>query len=167
MPTRKSYSPVRTFARVTLFERDPRIEHSKQQVRTFRLGTYMKVSCTQSQSFDGVFNCPVEATLAVIGGKWKGLILFHLAQSGTHRFSELRRKIPGVSERMLTQQLRELECDGVVHREVYPEVPPKVEYSLTHYGETLRPICELMCVWGKKHIKRIKIKEGSIKHGKQ
>ena len=75
---------------------------------------------------------------------------FHLhslnhAQRTTHRFAVLRRKIPGVSERMLTQELRELEEDGIVHREVYPEVPPKVEYSLTDYGKTLRPITEVMC----------------------
>jgi DNA-binding HxlR family transcriptional regulator len=119
----------------------------------------MKVRGTNSECTDTVFNCPVEATLSVIGGKWKVVILFHLSHSGTHRFAELRRKIPGVSERMLTQQLRELEHDGVVFREVYPEVPPKVEYSLTEYGETLRPICELMCGWGKKHMKRITTKK--------
>lgn len=118
----------------------------------------MKVSSTNPKAPDAVFNCPVEATLSVIGGKWKVMILFHLTDSGTHRFAELRRKIPGVSERMLTQQLRELERDGLLHREVYPEVPPKVEYSLTEYGETLRPICELMCDWGKKHIKRVETK---------
>lgn len=101
------------------------------------------------------FNCPVEATLAVIGGKWKAVILFHLSHTGTHRFAELRRKTNGVSERVLTQQLRELERDGVVSRTVYPTVPPKVEYSLTAYGETLRPICELMCKWGQLHQKRI------------
>ena len=100
------------------------------------------------------FNCPVEATLSVIGGKWKVVILFHLSRDGTHRFSELRRKIRDMSERMLTQQLRELEVDGVVERVVYPEVPPKVEYSLTEYGKSLKPIIEVMCSWGKKHMKR-------------
>jgi len=105
------------------------------------------------------YHCPVEATLDVIGGKWKVVILFHLSHDGTHRFAELRRKIPGVSERMLTQQLRELEGDGIVHREVYPEVPPKVEYSLTEYGRTLRPITNVMCEWGQKHIKRIKARK--------
>lgn len=70
------------------------------------------------------------------------------------RFGELRRKIPDISERMLTQQLRELEQDGIVHRKVYPVVPPKVEYSLTAYGRTLRPITELMCKWGEKHRQR-------------
>lgn len=102
------------------------------------------------------YDCPVAATLDVIGGKWKVVILYHLSHDGTHRFAVLRRKILGVSERMLTQQLRELEVDGIVHREVYPEVPPKVEYSLTDYGKSLRPITEVMCEWGKRHIKRSK-----------
>ncbi len=100
------------------------------------------------------YNGPVEATLVVIGGKWKALILFHL-RDAVLRFGELRRLIPGVSERMLAQQLRELEGQGVVHREVYREVPPKVEYWLTDYGETLRPITNLLCAWGKKHQRRM------------
>ena len=104
------------------------------------------------------YDCPVEATLDVIGGKWKVVILYHLTHDGTHRFAVLRRKIPGVSERMLTQQLRELEDDGIVHREVYPEVPPKVEYSLTEYGKSLRPITEVMCEWGQRHMRRIRVK---------
>ena len=96
---------------------------------------------------DGLtYRCPIEATLDVIGGKWKVIILFYLTEEGTHRFAELRRKIPGISERMLTQQLRELEKDGLVHRKVYPEVPPKVEYALTNYGKTLRPISQAIDV---------------------
>lgn len=118
----------------------------------------MRVSMAKNDAVTD-YHCPVEATLDVIGGKWKVVILFHLSHDGTHRFAELRRKIPGVSERMLTQQLRELEDDGIVHREVYPEVPPKVEYSLTEYGKTLRPITTVMCEWGQKHIKRIKAKK--------
>jgi DNA-binding HxlR family transcriptional regulator len=104
------------------------------------------------------YHCPVEATLDVIGGKWKVLILFWL-KGGTLRFGELRRKIPGVSERMLTQQLRELEEHGVVHREVYAVVPPRVEYSLTEYGQTLGPITALMCAWGKEHMRRAAVGE--------
>jgi DNA-binding HxlR family transcriptional regulator len=100
------------------------------------------------------YNCPVEATLDVIGGKWKALILFWL-KDRVYRFGQLRRQIPDVSERMLTQQLRELEAAGVVERKVYPVVPPRVEYSLTPYGQTLRPITELMCAWGKKHVQRL------------
>jgi DNA-binding HxlR family transcriptional regulator len=94
----------------------------------------------------------VEATLEVIGGKWKALILFWLRD----QVWDLRRKIPDISERMLTQQLRELEDDGIVHRKVYPVVPPKVEYSLTAYGRTLRPITDLMCKWGEIHLRRLK-----------
>jgi DNA-binding HxlR family transcriptional regulator len=105
------------------------------------------------------YNCPVEATLDVIGGKWKALILFWL-RDRVCRFGELRRKIPDISERMLTQQLRELEAHGIVNRKVYPVVPPKVEYALTAYGRTLRPITDLMCSWGKKHLRRLE-KEGN------
>jgi DNA-binding HxlR family transcriptional regulator len=104
------------------------------------------------------FRCPVEATLDVTGRKWKVVILFHLTHDGTHRFAVLRRKIPGVSERMLTQQLRELEHAGIVHRESYPEVPPRVEDSLMDYGQTLRPITKIISEWGKRHIKRGAVK---------
>jgi len=117
----------------------------------------MEVSTVEQSAVKALdYHCPVEATLDVIGGKWKVVILYHLTHDGTHRFAVLRRKIPGVSERMVTQQLRELEDDGIVHREVYAEGPPKVEYSLTDYGKTLRPITEVMCEWGTKHIRRIK-----------
>jgi DNA-binding HxlR family transcriptional regulator len=92
--------------------------------------------------------CPAEMTLEVIGGRWKVPILWHLFQ-GTHRFSELRRALDGVTQKMLTQQLRELEGQGIVSRKVYPQVPPKVEYSLTLDGKTLKPVVEAMCRWGK------------------
>ena len=99
------------------------------------------------RAFDCNFGCPVEATLEVIGGKWKGIILFHLLEE-KRRFNEFRRLMPGVTQRMLTLQLRELERDGVVTRAVYPEVPPRVEYGLTAFGESLRPIIALMRDWG-------------------
>lgn len=94
---------------------------------------------------------PLQETLRVIGGKWKVIILFVLSERGKHRFAELRRAIPGISERMLTAQLREPERDGLIGRKVFAEVPPKVEYSLTEYGATIRPLCDRMCTWGQKH----------------
>ena len=100
------------------------------------------------RKFDCSPGCPVEATLELIGGKWKGLVLYHLLQ-GTLRFSELRRKVPGVTQRMLTRQLRELEGAGLILRSVYAEVPPRVEYSLTAEGETLRPVILALREWGR------------------
>jgi DNA-binding HxlR family transcriptional regulator len=93
------------------------------------------------------YKCGIDFTLAVVGGKWKASILWHLAQ-GTMRFSELQRQFSNTTRKMLTQQLRELESDGLVHREVYAQVPPKVEYSLTGKGESIFPILEQMCEWG-------------------
>ncbi|NJL83036.1 MAG: helix-turn-helix transcriptional regulator [Chloroflexaceae bacterium] len=95
-------------------------------------------------------HCPVETTLAVIGGRWKVLILRELL-GGVQRFGQLHRALNGVTQKMLTQQLRELEADGIIHREVYHQVPPKVEYSLTPLGESLRPILAVMHHWGVKH----------------
>lgn len=92
-------------------------------------------------------NCPVSATLRMIGGKYKALILWHLTDS-TLRFSELQRLVSGATPKMLTQQLRELESNGLILRTVYPVVPPKVEYSLTAKGGTLGPILEAMFEWG-------------------
>lgn len=92
--------------------------------------------------------CSVEYTLSIIGGKWKGVILYHLMDRKMLRFSEFRRKCPSITQRMLTMQLRELEEDGILHREVYPQVPPKVEYSLTPLGETLLPIIRELKQWG-------------------
>lgn len=91
--------------------------------------------------------CPVEYTLGVIGGKWKGVLLYHLID-GAKRFNEMRKICPAITQRMLTLQLRELEHDGIVHREVYQQVPPKVEYSLTDFGRTLEPIILSMKQWG-------------------
>ena len=94
------------------------------------------------------YNCPVELTMSVIGGKWKCLIIHHLID-GTKRFNELRRLIPAITQRMLTSQLRELEADNIVNRKVYAEVPPKTEYSLTELGKTLEPVLWAMHDWGK------------------
>lgn len=99
-----------------------------------------------------VFNCEKELTLNIIGGKWKMLILWHLGREGTKRFGELKSLMPGITQRMLVNQLRELEEDHIVHREVYPVVPPKVEYSLTELGESLMPILESMYDWGKQYL---------------
>ena len=94
--------------------------------------------------------CPVTTTLSVIGGKWKPIIL-HIIRDETRRFGEIRKLIPAITQKMLTQQLRELEEDGIINRRVYPVVPPKVEYSLTEYGRSLKPILEAMAAWGLKH----------------
>lgn len=93
------------------------------------------------------YGCSVEAALDVIGGKWKGVILFHLLD-GKKRFNELRRLIPTASLRILTLQLRELESDGVILRTVYPQIPPKVEYELTTFGKSLKPILLQLREWG-------------------
>ncbi len=104
--------------------------------------------------YDCDFGCPVEACLEVIGGKWKGVILFHLL-GGTKRFGELSRLMPAVTQRMLTRQLRELEGDGIVIRTVFPEVPPKVEYALSAFGQTLAPVLEVLRGWGSEYLDEI------------
>jgi len=97
-------------------------------------------------------HCPVEATLELIGGKYKALILWHLSE-GTLRFSELKKEISGATPKMLTQQLRELESQGLLHREVYPVIPPKVEYSLTELGKSLMPVLIAMRDWGADYLR--------------
>lgn len=101
-------------------------------------------------TYDCNQGCPVERTLDIIGGKWKGVILYHLLER-RYRFGELRRTMGGITQHMLTKQLRELEADGLVHREVFAEVPPRVEYSLTETGESLREIILMLRDWGAKH----------------
>jgi DNA-binding HxlR family transcriptional regulator len=102
----------------------------------------------------GPYICGIDAAMDVVSGKWKGLILWEL-DHGTRRFGELRRALPGVSEKMLTQHLREMEVDGLVHREVYRQVPPKVEYSLTEDGESLNEALGPLGDWGTKRAARL------------
>ncbi|GJD16376.1 HxlR family transcriptional regulator [Rivularia sp. IAM M-261] len=96
--------------------------------------------------------CEVESTIKVIGGRWKVLIIRELMT--VKRFGELQRALPGITQKMLTQQLRELEDDGIVRRQVYPQIPPKVEYSLTPLGETLKPLLYAMHEWGVKYLQQ-------------
>jgi DNA-binding HxlR family transcriptional regulator len=99
------------------------------------------------------YQCPVEATLDVIGGKWKPIILWQL-KAEKLRFSGLQQNMKGISPKMLTKQLRELEEAGLILREVYPEVPPRVEYSLTEFGKTVLPVLDALCEWGSKYLER-------------
>ncbi|MBD2059063.1 winged helix-turn-helix transcriptional regulator [Oculatella sp. FACHB-28] len=107
----------------------------------------------EDQSDGTVF---VQTTLKVLGGKWKLLILWHL-KDNDRRYSELKRLIPEITEKMLVQQLRELESDGLVNRTVFSEVPPKVEYSFTEYGRSLEPVLQTLCNWGERHLKRLEL----------
>jgi DNA-binding HxlR family transcriptional regulator len=106
---------------------------------------------TAEQPLGTVF---VQTTLKVLGGKWKLLILWHL-RDGAKRFSELKRLIPEITEKMLIQKLRELEKDEIVNRNIFGDVPPRVEYSFTNYGKSIIPILEPLCDWGQEHLKRI------------
>ncbi len=104
------------------------------------------------KSFDCSPGCVVEGALALIGGKWKGVVLYHLFEEEVLRFNEIRRRLLNVTQRMLTAQLRELEADGFIERKIYPEVPPKVEYRLTEHGRSLGPIIVALKAWGDEHI---------------
>ena len=126
-------------------------------ILTFLIGTYILGSSMKQRrytSYELSTGCAVEACLEVIGGKWKGVILHHLITSGVQRFNELQRLTPKLSPRILTAQLRELEEDGVIVRKVYPVVPPKVEYSLSKVGESLKPLIQAMQDWGDEHLLR-------------
>jgi len=105
---------------------------------------------------NGDYHCEKELTLSIISGKWKVVILWHLGFEGPHRFSDLQKLFPKISHKILTNQLRELMEDGIVHRVVYPDTPPKVEYSITELGMTLLPIVQMMYEWGKKRIEEFK-----------
>lgn len=102
--------------------------------------------------------CPVEATARILGGRWKGAVLEQLFQ-GPKRFSELKRAITGMTQRMLSQQLRELQRAGIVERTVYPDTPPRVVYTATALGESLRPLLDAMCRWGKSHSAAMALKK--------
>ena len=105
------------------------------------------------------YNCGLGPALDVIGGKWKALILWEI-RAEPRRFGELKRLVAGISEKMLIQQLREMEKDGIVHREVYHQVPPKVEYSVTEFGSSLNEALVPLCVWGEKYRQRIETAHG-------
>ncbi|MBP8082891.1 MAG: helix-turn-helix transcriptional regulator [Spirochaetes bacterium] len=96
------------------------------------------------------YRCAMELSLDLIGGKWKAMILWIISERIV-RFNALRRELHGITQKMLTQQLRELEADGLLNRKVYPEVPPKVEYTLTEQAKKLLPVLEQLCEWGKKY----------------
>ncbi|MBN2908122.1 winged helix-turn-helix transcriptional regulator [Polycladomyces sp. WAk] len=106
--------------------------------------------------------CRALTTLETIIGKWKAIILLHLLRGGTKRFSELQKLIPEITKRMLTLQLRDLEEEDIIKRVVYPQVPPKVEYSITDHGRTLEPILEEMHDWGNKHLDHIRNKNAQV-----
>lgn len=107
------------------------------------------------------YQCHIELTLDIIGGKWKPLILYHISESNVLRYGELKKTIPNINERMLTRQLRELEKSQIIHREVYREVPPKVEYSLTEMGQSLTPILKQLGSWGVTYNQQYKIADFS------
>lgn len=114
------------------------------------------------------FICGLDAALAVIGGKWKPLVLFHLAH-GARRYGDLKRAVGNVSDKMLIQQLKELEADGIVDRNDFKKIPPKVEYSLTVFGQTLAEALKPLCVWGTQHmteVEKLMSRRGSSEYGK-
>lgn len=111
-------------------------------------------ACTLKTLGGREYYCTIELCLQVIGGKWKPIILWRLHVEGVRRFGELKKAMPNITQKMLTQQLRELEADGMVSRRVHAEVPPRVEYALTALGESVIPILESMCAWGREFERR-------------
>lgn len=112
----------------------------------------VKLPLTKIKRSKDSYSCGIEATVDLMTGKWKPLILFQLHEVGTQRFSELRRIIPGVTEKMLIAQLRDLAADGLIQRTVYAVVPPKVEYQLTPLGRSMSPLLEAMRIWGDQYL---------------
>ena len=108
------------------------------------------------------FSCAVDVTLSVIGGKWK-LLIYHQLSRGVTRFGQLKRAIPRITQTMLTQQLRELEQDGIVTRTIYPEIPPRVEYALTDFGRTLEGVIARMSEWGVTYVERVTEQKRAIR----
>jgi DNA-binding HxlR family transcriptional regulator len=113
------------------------------------------------ETYDCAAGCPVEATLDLIDGKWKAVIIYHLLDD-TIRFNELRRRLSRITQRMLTRQLRELEADGLIHREIYAEVPPRVEYSLTTLGRSLDPVVRTLWTWGNGYLSTRKSRPAAL-----
>lgn len=111
------------------------------------------------------YYCSVELTLQIIGGKWKPIILYHLSNFGTRRFGELKKSMPNITQKMLTQQLRELELDGLIDRRVYAQVPPKVEYTLTEFGATILPVLQSLSKWGQSYEERVEGMEKAVTAG--
>ncbi|WP_211749325.1 winged helix-turn-helix transcriptional regulator [Paenibacillus sp. Marseille-Q4541] len=105
---------------------------------------------------DAESECKFDKVIEILVGKWKPIILYHLLTNGTMRFSELQRAIPDITKKMLTQQLRELEYHDIVHREIYLQIPPKVEYSITEYGKGMDTVVQAMHDWGIAHVKHLK-----------
>lgn len=128
---------------------------NKKIVRTLLIGTTRKDSANMSvadyKEKGNIQETPFGYTLSVIGGKWKMLIIYLLAENQTVRFNDLKRRIGAITYKTLSAQLKELEADGMVNRKEYPQVPPKVEYSLTEKAKTLLPVLEQLCEWGGKN----------------
>ncbi len=121
----------------------------------------MSEACELKDCKGKKYYCAMELSLQVIGGKWKPIILWRLGTDGTLRFSQLSRIMPNITQKMLTQQLRELEADGMLKRTVWPQVPPKVEYELTELGWSIMPVLRELCAWGKGYEERFGVEDGS------
>jgi DNA-binding HxlR family transcriptional regulator len=126
------------------------------------VGKYVLEGTMATSARRGPYFCGIDAAMDVVAGKWKSLILWELHHHGTRRFAALRRGLPGVSEKMLIQHLREMEEDGLVHREVYREVPPRVEYSLTEHGVSLNAALGPLGEWGTQRMQRIGAEKVSV-----